>query len=91
MHELSSDPHPYLTLQADASGACEAVKSALGQLPQDSVMLRYLLAAPGEITMTDLDLAVASQAMVLGFNVHPSEAVQVSHACTAAAVQLLCV
>ncbi|GAB4815305.1 hypothetical protein N2152v2_002351 [Parachlorella kessleri] len=65
-----------IILKADASGACEAVKSALGQLPQDSVMLRYLLAAPGEITMTDLDLAVASQAMVLGFNVHPSEAVQ---------------
>jgi hypothetical protein len=40
-------------------------------------MLRYLLAAPGEISMTDLDLAVASQAMVLGFNVTPSEAVQV--------------
>lgn len=40
-------------------------------------MLRYLLAAPGEIGMTDLDLAVASQAMVLGFNVQPSEAVQV--------------
>lgn len=66
--------------QADASGSCEAVKSALGVLPQDSVMLRYLLAAPGEIGMTDLDLAVASQAMVLGFNVQPSEAVQVRSA-----------
>ena len=53
----------------------EAVKAALGSLPQDSVVLRYLLAAANEITTSDVDLAAISGAIVLGFNVEPSEAV----------------
>lgn len=65
-----------IIIKADASGSCEAVKSALSALPQDSVALRYLLAAPGEVTNSDLDLAIASGGMVLAFNVSPSEAVQ---------------
>jgi translation initiation factor IF-2 len=64
-----------IILKADASGSVEAVKSALSGLPQDSVMLRYLMAAPGEVTISDIDLAVASGGMVLGFGVNPSEAV----------------
>ena len=63
--------------QADASGSCEAVKSALSALPQDAVLLRYLLAAPGEITTSDIELAAASGGMVLGFNVQVPDAVQV--------------
>ena len=42
------------------------------------MVLRYLLAAPGEISPSDIDLAFASQSLVLGFNVEPSEAVQTS-------------
>lgn len=64
-----------IILKADASGSCEAVKAALSALPQDTVMLRYLLAAPGDITASDIDLAIASGGMVLGFNVEPSDAV----------------
>jgi translation initiation factor IF-2 len=64
-----------IILKADASGSCEAVKAALAGLPQDTVMLRYLLSAPGDITASDIDLAVASGGTVLGFNVQPSEAV----------------
>ena len=66
-----------LILKADASGSVEAVRSALGALPQDAVLLRYLLASPGEITTSDIDLAAASGGMVLGFNVATSDAVQV--------------
>ncbi len=62
-------------LQADASGTVEAVKAALGALPQDSVLLRFLLAAPNQITTSDVDLAAASEAVILGFNVEPSEEV----------------
>ena len=62
-------------LQTDASGSLEAVRSALGALPQDSVVLRYLLATPNDITVSDIDLAAASKGTVLGFNVEPSEAV----------------
>lgn len=53
----------------------EAVKSALGALPQGSVVLRYLLAAPNDITISDIDLAAASNGLVVGFNMQPSEAV----------------
>ena len=63
-------------MQADASGSLEAVKAALNNLPQGSVVLRYLLALPNEITVSDVDLAAASQGLILGFNVEPSEAVQ---------------
>ncbi len=82
-----------LILKADASGSVEAVRSALGALPQDAVLLRYLLAAPGEITTSDIDLAAASSGMVLGFNVTTSDAVQVgAHraACCPLCMQVLC-
>ena len=66
-----------IILKGDASGSVEAVRSALGALPQDAVLLRYLMAAPGEITASDIDLAAASGGMVLGFNVPVTDAVQV--------------
>lgn len=62
-------------MQTDASGTLEAVKAALSALPQDSVVLRYLLAVPNDITVSDVDLAAASKGLILGFNVDPSEAV----------------
>ena len=69
-------PHPPPACQADASGAVEAVRSALSGLPQDAVILRYLMAAPGDITQSDLDLAAASGGIVLGFNTPVSDTVQ---------------
>lgn len=65
-----------LVVKADASGAVEAVRAALGALPQDRVSLRYLVAAAGELTVSDVELAFASEALCIGFNVEPSEAVQ---------------
>lgn len=64
-----------MPVQADASGTVEAVKSALGALPQDSVLLRFLQAAPNNITTSDVDLAAASEALVVGFNAEPSDEV----------------
>ena len=37
--------------------------------------LRYLLSGAGAITMSDVDLAAASQALLVGFNLEPSDAV----------------
>ena len=65
-------------MQTDASGSLEAVKSALGALPQGSVVLRYLLAVPNDITESDVDLAAASKGLILGFNVEASETVLAS-------------
>lgn len=57
-----------LILKADVQGSVEAIVGALRQLPQNEVQLRMLLAAPGEITETDIDLASASNAVIVGFN-----------------------
>ncbi len=57
-----------LILKADVRGTVEAIVGSLKQLPQDEVQLRLLLAAPGEITETDVDLAAASDAVIIGFN-----------------------
>jgi len=62
-------------LKADAAGAVEAVQAAAGSLPQDRVALRWLLAAANEVTASDVDLAFASDALIIGFNVSPSDAV----------------
>ncbi|NEQ32735.1 MAG: translation initiation factor IF-2, partial [Leptolyngbya sp. SIO4C5] len=57
-----------LLLKADVQGSLEAILGALQQLPQDEVQIRVLLAAPGEISETDVDLAAASGAVIIGFN-----------------------
>ncbi|MEG3911164.1 translation initiation factor IF-2 [Microcoleus sp. w2-18bC1] len=57
-----------LILKADVQGSLEAIVGALTQLPQKEVQLRLLLSAPGEITETDIDLAAASNAVIIGFN-----------------------
>jgi translation initiation factor IF-2 len=57
-----------LILKADVQGSVEAIVGSLKQLPQSEVQLRLLLAAPGEVTETDIDLAAASQAVIIGFN-----------------------
>lgn len=38
-------------------------------LPQDNVTLKFLLQATGDLSASDVDLAVASKAIILGFNV----------------------
>ncbi|MGB2926724.1 MAG: translation initiation factor IF-2 [Limnothrix sp.] len=57
-----------LILKADVQGSVEAILGSLQQLPQDEVQLRVLLSAPGEISETDVDLAAASGAVIIGFN-----------------------
>ncbi len=57
-----------LILKADVQGSVEAILGSLQQLPQQEVQIRVLLAAPGEVTETDVDLAAASGAVIIGFN-----------------------
>lgn len=57
-----------LVLKADVQGSVEALLGSLKQLPQNEVQVRVLLAAPGEIAQTDVDLAAASDAVIVGFN-----------------------
>ncbi len=57
-----------LVLKADVQGSIEAILGSLKQLPQNEVQIRTLFAAPGEISETDVDLAAASDAVIIGFN-----------------------
>lgn len=57
-----------LILKADVQGSVEAILGSLEQLPQNEVQIRVLLASPGEVTETDVDLAAASGAVIIGFN-----------------------
>ena len=57
-----------LIIKADVQGSVEAILGSLQQLPQNEVQVRTLLASPGEVTETDVDLAAASGAVIIGFN-----------------------
>ena len=57
-----------LIVKTDVSGSCEAVKAALSALPQDRVQLRFLMASAGEVSESDVDLASASEGIILAFN-----------------------
>ncbi len=57
-----------IVMKADVQGSVEAILGSLKQLPQGEVQVRVLFAAPGEISETDVDLASASDAVLIGFN-----------------------
>ncbi|MFM7559617.1 translation initiation factor IF-2, partial [Cylindrospermopsis raciborskii] len=57
-----------LILKGDVQGSVEAIIGSLKQIPQNEVQIRLLLATAGEITETDIDLAAASNAVIIGFN-----------------------
>nr|DAD37317.1 TPA_asm: hypothetical protein HUJ06_007958 [Nelumbo nucifera] len=57
-------------------GSIEAIRQALHVLPQDNVTLKFLLQATGDVSTSDVDLAVASKAIILGFNVRVSGSVK---------------
>ncbi|CAN4104383.1 unnamed protein product [Withania somnifera] len=63
LHQLN------IILKVDLQGSIEAVRQALQVLPQDNVTLKFLLQATGDVSTSDVDLAVASKAIIFGFNV----------------------
>src|ERR671914_2988640 len=60
-----------LVLKADVSGSLEAFEDEIAKLPQSEVQVQVVLAGVGGITESDINLAAASDAIVLGFNVRP--------------------
>ena len=66
-----------VVLKGDVQGSVQAVASSLLELSTDEVKINIIHQAVGGITETDILLASASDAIVVGFNVHPTtEAVQ---------------
>jgi translation initiation factor IF-2 len=60
-----------LVLKADVSGSLEAFEDEIAKLPQDEVQVDIIRAGVGGINESDVMLAAASDAVVLGFNVRP--------------------
>lgn len=58
-------------VKADVQGSVEAVAESLRKLSTDAVRLNVIHSSVGAITETDVNLASASNAIILGFNVRP--------------------
>lgn len=66
-----------VVVKGDVQGSVQAVSESLVNLSTDEVKINIIHQATGGITETDILLASASEAIVVGFNVHPTtEAVQ---------------
>ena len=59
-------------IKADVNGSSEAVKNALEKLDVEGVKVNVIRSSVGAITESDIVLAKASQAIVIGFNVRPN-------------------
>ncbi len=65
-----------LVVKADVQGSVEALVKTLNDLPSDRVKIRVIHAGSGAITETDVHLASASNAIIIGYNVRPERSAQ---------------
>ncbi len=59
-------------IKGDVQGSVEALADAMSKLSTDKVRLSTIHAAVGAITEGDVNLAIASKAIIVGFNVRPA-------------------
>jgi translation initiation factor IF-2 len=64
-------PELNLIVKADVQGSIGALLDAFAKLPREEVRVRVIHSAAGAITESDVALAVASKAIIIGFNVRP--------------------
>jgi translation initiation factor IF-2 len=60
-----------ILLKADVSGSLEALQDEIAKLPQDEITVNVIRSAAGGINESDVMLAAASDAVIIGFNVRP--------------------
>ena len=65
-----------IILKTDVGGTAEVLSDTLQKLSNDKVKIRVLHAGVGAITETDVLLASASNAIIVGFNVRPERTAQ---------------
>ena len=63
-------------MKTDVQGSVDAVRQSLEQLNTTETQVRIVHSATGAITETDVLLAVASEAIIIGFNVKPDQGAQ---------------
>ena len=71
--ERAEIPELTVIVKADVQGSLGALSDALLKLPQDEVRVHIVHSAAGAITENDVSLAMASGAIVIGFNVRPDK------------------
>jgi translation initiation factor IF-2 len=71
--ERSEIPELNLVVKTDVQGSMGALTDAFLKLPQDEVRVNIVRSAAGGITENDVSLAMASGAIVVGFNVRPDK------------------
>jgi len=64
-----------IVLKTDVHGSVEAVKDALINIPSEKVKVKVVHASVGGVTESDVMLASATNAIVIGFNVVPGQGV----------------
>ncbi len=57
-----------LILRADMQGSLEALKTAIEKIPSDKVRIEVVLSGVGEVSESDVQLAAASNATIIGFH-----------------------
>ena len=67
-----------LVVKADVQGSLEAVKNSISKIKVEDIVINVVRAGVGAITETDIILAQASKAIVVGFNVRPTGQVRQS-------------
>jgi translation initiation factor IF-2 len=65
-----------LVIKADGQGSVEALRARVESLSTAEVNIRVIYAGVGAITPNDVNLASASNAVLIGFNIRPDEAVK---------------
>ena len=60
-----------LVVKADVAGSLEAIEDEIAKLPQSEIQVNVIHAGVGGINESDVMLAAASEAVILGFNVRP--------------------
>ncbi len=63
-----------IIVKADVKGSAEAVKSSLQKISNEEVKIQVIHSAVGGIIESDVQLAAASNAIIVGFNVRPDKA-----------------
>jgi translation initiation factor IF-2 len=60
-----------LIIKTDVGGTAEVLTDTLQKLSTDKISIRVIMAGVGAVTQSDVDLASASNAVIIGFNVRP--------------------
>jgi translation initiation factor IF-2 len=63
-----------IILKADVQGSVEAVSQSMARLSTEKVNIRIIHSGVGTVTESDVQLAMASDALVIGFNIRPDSA-----------------